>query len=277
VRDWSAARFRRASALDGLALAALVLVVIVVFLDEPHLLPRTSEALNLSPVVLPLYAAYSLLRMLAAYALSPGLRLRMRGLGRAVARGALAVELSHGSVAPDMERLVGALRRLGLSMTDVPSLARAVRADHILLLAAVPREEALGWGRLLQAAGAVSLTARPGLRRWPPAATVAAGRRLGTPRRAPRCGAPGAFAVSPTRARGGTGRLPDGCRGRRWLVTRDWLGTTVVGGSQPGLAAGYSSRSRKRQLSPSSAVALAVRVKSAGKESVGDEVQQRSK
>ena len=106
--------------------------------------------------------------------------LRMRGVGRAVARGALALELSHASAAPGTERLVGALRRLGLSVTDVPSLARAVRADHILLLAAVPREEALGWGRLLQAAGAISLAARPRLRRWPPAATAAVGRRLGT-------------------------------------------------------------------------------------------------
>jgi len=75
VRQWSAARFRRASALDGLALVVLVLVVLVVFLDEPHVLPRTSEALNLSPLMLPLYAAYSLLRMLAAYGLSLGFAL----------------------------------------------------------------------------------------------------------------------------------------------------------------------------------------------------------
>jgi NitT/TauT family transport system permease protein len=75
VRQWSAARFRRASALDGLAVLAVALVVLVVFLDEPHVLPRTSEALNLSPVMLPLYAAYSLLRMLVAYALSLGFAL----------------------------------------------------------------------------------------------------------------------------------------------------------------------------------------------------------
>ena len=46
VRDWSAARFRRASPLDGLAVVAVALVVLVVFLDEPHVLPRTSEALE---------------------------------------------------------------------------------------------------------------------------------------------------------------------------------------------------------------------------------------
>jgi NitT/TauT family transport system permease protein len=75
VKDWSAARFRRASPIDGLAVVAVVLVVLVVFLDEPHVLPRTSEALNLSPVMLPLYAAYSFLRMLAAYVLSLGFAL----------------------------------------------------------------------------------------------------------------------------------------------------------------------------------------------------------
>jgi len=75
VRVWSAERFRRASALDGLALLAVVLVVLVVFLDEPHVLPRTSDTLDLSPWMLPLYAAYSLLRMLLAYALSLGFAL----------------------------------------------------------------------------------------------------------------------------------------------------------------------------------------------------------
>ncbi len=75
MRSWSSARFRRASPFDGLALVAVALVVLVVFLDEPHVLPRTSEVLNLSPVMLPLYAAYSLLRMLCAYALSLGFAL----------------------------------------------------------------------------------------------------------------------------------------------------------------------------------------------------------
>jgi NitT/TauT family transport system permease protein len=60
---------------DGLAVVAVATVALVVFLDEPHVLPRTSEALNLSPAMLPLYAAYSLLRMLAAYALSLGFAL----------------------------------------------------------------------------------------------------------------------------------------------------------------------------------------------------------
>lgn len=111
--------------------------------------------------------------------------LRMEGLGRAVAHGALAVELGRGSVTPGAtERVVTALRRLGLSVTDVPRLARIIRADLVLVLAAVPREQALGWGRLLQGQGAVSLTARPRLSRWPPAARAVVGRRLGTARSA---------------------------------------------------------------------------------------------
>jgi len=75
VRAWSTERLQRASPLDGLAVVAVALVVLVVFLDEPHVLPRTSEALNLSPLMLPLYAAYSFLRMLAAYAFSLGFAL----------------------------------------------------------------------------------------------------------------------------------------------------------------------------------------------------------
>jgi len=53
----------------------VALIVLVVFLDEPHVLPRAGDVLNLSPSMLPLYAAYSLLRMLAAYALSLGFAL----------------------------------------------------------------------------------------------------------------------------------------------------------------------------------------------------------
>jgi len=114
-------------------------------------------------------------------ALSRVASLRMPGVGRAVARGALAAELSHDSEGfGTTERLVGALRRLGLSVTDVPRLAHAIRADLILVLVAVPREEAIVWGRLLQGEGAVSLTARPRLSRWPPTATSAVGRDLGT-------------------------------------------------------------------------------------------------
>jgi ABC-type anion transport system duplicated permease subunit len=75
MRGWSEARFRRASPLDGLAVVVVALVVLVVFLDGPHVLPRTSAVLNLSPRMLPLYAGYSLLRMLAAYALSLGFAL----------------------------------------------------------------------------------------------------------------------------------------------------------------------------------------------------------
>ncbi len=66
----SPAQARRASPLDFLGLLVLGLLVLVVFLDEPHVLPRSAEALNLSPALLPLYALYSLLRMMAAYALS---------------------------------------------------------------------------------------------------------------------------------------------------------------------------------------------------------------
>jgi NitT/TauT family transport system permease protein len=75
MRNWSASRFQRLSAIDGLAVIVVALVVLVVFLDEPHVLPRTGAVLNLSPEMLPLYAAYSLLRMLAAYALSLGFAL----------------------------------------------------------------------------------------------------------------------------------------------------------------------------------------------------------
>ncbi|HSD65195.1 MAG TPA: ABC transporter permease subunit [Vicinamibacteria bacterium] len=75
MRLWSAERLRRASPLDGLAVVAVALVVLVVFLDEPHVLPRMGAALNLSPLMLPLYAGYSLLRMLAAYVLALGFAL----------------------------------------------------------------------------------------------------------------------------------------------------------------------------------------------------------
>ena len=105
MRDWSAARLRRASPLDALAVAAVAVVVLVVFLDEPHVLPRTSEALNLSPGMLPLYAAYSFLRMLGAYALS---------LGFALGAGywASASPLGDARGEPIL-RLAGGLDRLG--------------------------------------------------------------------------------------------------------------------------------------------------------------------
>jgi NitT/TauT family transport system permease protein len=53
-----------------LVLLVLALAVLVLFLDHPHVLPRSSRGLNLDPVMLPLYAAYSFLRMLAAFGLS---------------------------------------------------------------------------------------------------------------------------------------------------------------------------------------------------------------
>lgn len=70
MREWSQARLRRASPADALVVACVALVVLVVFLDEPHVLPRTADRLDLSLRMLPLYACWSLLRMLAAYALS---------------------------------------------------------------------------------------------------------------------------------------------------------------------------------------------------------------
>jgi hypothetical protein len=135
--------------------------------------------------------------------------LRLPGVGQAVARGSLAVELGHGSAAGSGEERLGtALRRLGLSVTDVPRLARAVQADLILVLAAVPREEALGWGRALQGAGAVSLTARPRLGYWPPSPTRAlsppVGRRRA--RREPlRLSARSSWALRPAPAPAGRG------------------------------------------------------------------------
>ena len=58
MREWSASRFQRPSAFDGLAVVVVALAALVLFLDEPHVLPRTGDALNLSPSMLPLYAAY---------------------------------------------------------------------------------------------------------------------------------------------------------------------------------------------------------------------------
>lgn len=75
LRLWSPARFRQPGPFDGVALVVVALVVVVLFLDEPHVLPRTSATLDLAPVMLPLYAAYSGLRMLAAYVLSLGFAL----------------------------------------------------------------------------------------------------------------------------------------------------------------------------------------------------------
>ena len=61
-------RERHASAIDGLVLVAIALAVLVLFLDEPHVLPRTSASIDLAPSMLPLYATYSVQRMTAAYA-----------------------------------------------------------------------------------------------------------------------------------------------------------------------------------------------------------------
>lgn len=68
-------RGRRTSVFDLAAFLVLGLFVLVIFLDEPHVLPRTSSRLNLEPALLPLYAVFSVLRMLAAYTLSLGFSL----------------------------------------------------------------------------------------------------------------------------------------------------------------------------------------------------------
>ncbi len=100
---------------------------------------------------------------------SPSFVFRLPGLGRVVARGSLALELGSGPAsASGDDRLAVAFRRAGLSATDVPPLEHAVQEDRILVLAAVPRGEALGCGRLLQRAGALTLSARPRLDPWPP-------------------------------------------------------------------------------------------------------------
>ena len=94
--------------------------------------------------------------------------LHVPGLGRLVARGALAVELdSEPARAGGPERLALALRRMGISAADVPLLERAIRAGRILLVVAVPLTDAYRWGLLLQKAGALSLSARPRLGPWP--------------------------------------------------------------------------------------------------------------
>jgi len=102
-------------------------------------------------------------------AVSPSVVFRLPGLGRVVARGSLALELGSGPASASGDgRLVVAFRRAGLSATDVPPLEHALLEERILVLAAVPREEALECGRLLQRAGALTLSARPRLDPWPP-------------------------------------------------------------------------------------------------------------
>jgi len=102
--------------------------------------------------------------------------LRLPGLGRLLTRGALALELGAGTEdASGCDRLGAALRRLGSSIAEVPRLARALRANRILVLAAVSSREAFLWGRLLHSAGAVFLRPAPAsapgrrTRRVPPA------------------------------------------------------------------------------------------------------------
>jgi len=100
-------------------------------------------------------------------AVPPGAVLRLPGVGRVVTRGMLAREIA-GPPVGDLGRLGTALRRVGLGATDVPRLERAIHRGQVVVLAAVLLAEARGWGRLLQKAGAVSLSARPRLGAWPP-------------------------------------------------------------------------------------------------------------
>ncbi len=67
---WSPAQTRRASPFDLLALIVFGLLVLVFFLDAPHVFPRSELRLNTSPALLPIYAAFSFARMLAAYVVS---------------------------------------------------------------------------------------------------------------------------------------------------------------------------------------------------------------
>lgn len=95
--------------------------------------------------------------------------LQVPGLGRLVARGAAAVELeAERELTDGLDRLGVAVRRLGLSVTDIPRLEQALRTDRVVVLGIVPRLEASRWGRVLRDAGAVFLGARPRLVRWPP-------------------------------------------------------------------------------------------------------------
>jgi NitT/TauT family transport system permease protein len=72
---WSPAQARRASPLDLLFLLLVGLLVLVLFLDAPHVLPRSEQQLDTSPSLVPLYALFSLLRMVAAYGVSVGFAL----------------------------------------------------------------------------------------------------------------------------------------------------------------------------------------------------------
>ena len=100
-------------------------------------------------------------------AVPPGAVLGLPGVGRVVVRGMLAREIEASPVG-ELGRLGTALRRVGLSATDVPRLERAIHRGQVVVLAAVPLAEARGWGRLLEREGAASLSARPRLGVWPP-------------------------------------------------------------------------------------------------------------
>jgi NitT/TauT family transport system permease protein len=68
---WSPSQTRRtASPLDLLALLVFGLLVLAVFLDTPHAFPGPETRLNLAVRMLPVYAVFSLLRMVGAYVVS---------------------------------------------------------------------------------------------------------------------------------------------------------------------------------------------------------------
>ncbi len=55
---------------DAILLLALAIFLVFVFAEQPKIYPRSQTDLNLSLALLPLYALYSLLRMIVAYAFS---------------------------------------------------------------------------------------------------------------------------------------------------------------------------------------------------------------
>lgn len=55
---------------DAVLFIVLAVFLYVIFAEHPHVYPRSQSQLNLSLALLPLYALYSLLRMVSAYAIS---------------------------------------------------------------------------------------------------------------------------------------------------------------------------------------------------------------
>ncbi|MCG6925666.1 MAG: hypothetical protein LJF30_10175 [Acidobacteria bacterium] len=95
-------------------------------------------------------------------------RVRLPHLGFVVALGPIARELSEGPASGrGSARLPTALRRLGLSATEVPAFEEALDKRQVVLVAQVSRGEAHEWAALLQVAGARFITAHVRLDAWP--------------------------------------------------------------------------------------------------------------